>query len=65
MTPAPCSASSALTSPPIDVPNASTRSGACGSAAAVTAPIVANWSLTAVFSAHQEPAGSYDDPASA
>ena len=65
MIPAPRSASSALTSPPIEVPNARTRSGACGRPDAVTASIVANWSLTAVFSAHQEPAGSYEEPASA
>ena len=65
MIPAPCSASSALTSPPIEEPNARTRSGVDGRAAADTAPIVANWSSTAVFSAHHEPVGSYDEPASA
>ena len=65
MCPAPCCASSALISPPIELPTAITRLGACGSAFAVAAPIVWNWSRTALCSAHHDPFGSYDEPARA
>ena len=56
--PAPTCASSALTRPPIDVPNASTWLGRRGSTVPSTAASVPNWSLTAVSSAHSEPFGS-------
>jgi len=65
MSPAPSCASSALTSPPIEVPNASTCRGSPGSTVRSTARSVWNWSRTALSSAHSEPFGSYEDPASA
>ncbi len=58
MRPAPSCASSALTRPPIEVPNASTWRGRPGSTVLSTAWSVPNWSLTAVSSAHSEPFGS-------